>query len=254
MVRTESVRAERNAHEADVAAIGAPGDVELRIDGSKPLTTASIAAVEAVCAAVDSDPATAVLPVYVSGAPGGGWTRGLDVSLVSKWERALRRLERLGATTVAVASGACGGAALDGLLATDYRIATPDTALSLAGDAEATWPGMAVFRLAQQAGGAPVRRAILFGGRIDAGESVGLGLVDELAEDPHRALIAVAERVRALSGAELAIRRRLMAEAASTAFEDALGRHLAACDRVLRRSAARTPRDDHGGADGRIPG
>ena len=218
---------------------------ELRIDGSKPLSKASIAAVEAVCAAVESDPATSVLPVFVSGAPDEGWTHGLDVSLVSKWERALRRLERLDATTVALASGPCGGAALDGLLATDYRIATPDTALSLAGDGEAVWPGMAIFRLAKQAGGTPVRRAILFGGRINASESVELGLVDELAEDPRRALIAVAERLRPLSGAELAIRRRLMSEASSTAFEDALGRHLAACDRVLRQSAARTSHDDH---------
>lgn len=233
------------------------GGLELRIDGSKPLTTASIAAVEAVCAAVESEHAahaTAVLPVYVSGTPSGGWMHGLDVSLVSKWERALRRLERLDAPTVALASGACGGMALDGLLATDYRIATPDTVLSLAGDAEAVWPGMALFRLAQQSGGAAVRRAILFGRPIDAHESAGLGLVDEVAEDPDKVLAAIAERVRTLSGSELAIRRRLMSDAAFTGFEDALGRHLAACDRMLRRAPARTPHDEPGGPDGRRAG
>jgi isomerase DpgB len=252
VVRAESVRTGRNG-QATGAATGAWADVELRIDGSQPLTMASIAAVEAVCATVESDPAAVVLPVHVSGAPDAAWTHGLDVSLVTRWERALRRLERLGVTTVAIASGACGGAALDGLLATDYRVATPDTSLSLAGDGEATWPGMAIFRLAQQAGGALVRRAILFGGQLDAHESVGLGLVDELADDPGKALVAVAERVRTLSGSELAIRRRLMSDAATTSFEDALGRHLAACDRALRRSAARPPQDDPACASGRTP-
>lgn len=232
------VRAQRNDHEAANAMTGARGNVELSIDGSRPLTLASAAAVEAVCAAVESDPAAAVLVVHVSGTPDGDWTRGLDVTLTAKWERALRRLERLDAATVAVAHGACGGAALDGLLAADYRIVTPDASLCLAGDGEAVWPGMALFRLAQQAGGSRVRQAILFGRRITAHESVELGLVDEVAADPHSAVVSLAERVRALSGSELAIRRQLMAAAASTAFEDALGRHLAACDRALRRSAA----------------
>jgi len=168
---------------------------------------------------------------------------------VTRWERALRRLERLGVPTVAVASGGCGGAALDALLATDYRIATPDIRLRLAGDGEATWPGMALFRLAQQTGGSRVRRAILFGGHIDAAQGIALGLVDEVADDPDSALAAVAELVGTLSGAELAIRRRLMSDAASSSFEDALGRHLAACERALRRSAAKAPHEEH-----RLPG
>lgn len=250
-----SVGTVQNEPEATSAATDVRSDVELRIDGSGPLTLAAIAAVEAVCAAVEADDSAVVLPVYVSGTPGEAWTHGLDVSLVTKWERALRRLERIGVLTVAIASGACGGAALDGLLATDYRIATPDTSLSLAGDGDAIWPGMAIFRLAQQAGGGTrVRRAILFGGRIDAAESVELGLIDELADDPGKSLVATAERVRTLSGPELAIRRRLMSDAATTSFEDALGRHLAACDRALRRSAARAPQPDPGRGNGQSPG
>jgi len=217
------------------------GRSELRIDGSKVLTTESVAAVEAACAAAESDKATTVLPVRVTGRPGKDWTHGLDVALVSKWERALRRLERLNVTTVAVASGDCGGLALDALLATDYRIATPDLRLSLLIDGEATWPGMAIFRLAQQAGGTRLRRVILFGAPLDAHESAGLGLVDEVTGDPDTALTVAAEMVSGLSGRELAIRRQLMSDAAITSFEDALGRHLAACDRALRRSAGTAP-------------
>jgi isomerase DpgB len=235
---------ESREHFVASATNGARGDVELRIDGSKSLTLATVAAVEAVCAAVESDQATTVLPVHVSGTPGGAWTHGLDVALVTKWERALRRLEGLGATTVAVASGDCAGVALDALLATDYRIATPGIRLSLPVDGEATWPGMAIFRLAQQAGGTRLRRAILFGAHIDAPDSIDLGLIDELADDPAKALVAVADMVRTLSGRELAIRRQLMFAAATTDFEDALGPHLAACERALRRSATKAPNED----------
>ncbi|NES30227.1 enoyl-CoA hydratase/isomerase family protein [Micromonospora terminaliae] len=224
------------------AANGTRGDVVLRIDGSKPLTTESVAAVEAACSAAESDTSTTMLAVQVTGTPGKDWTYGLEVALVSKWERALRRLERLGVTTVAVASGDCGGLALDVLLATDYRIATPDVRLSLHVDGDATWPGMAVFRLAQQSGGNRLRRAILFGAPLDAQDSLDLGLVDEVTDDLATALTATAEMVGGLSGRELAIRRQLMFDATTTSFEDALGRHLAACDRALRRSATtRTP-------------
>jgi len=213
-------------------------NAELHIDGSTPLTKASVAAVEAACAAVEADKATTMLTVYVTGTANPDWTHGLDVALVTKWERSLRRLERLGVLTLAVASGDCGGIALDGLLATDYRIAAPDLRLLLSVDGGATWPGMAIFRLIQQGGGARIRRAILFGGHIDAHESVDLGLVDEVTDDPDKALQAVAEMVSPLSGRELAIRRQLMFDAATSTFEDALGRHLAACDRALRRSTA----------------
>ncbi|GHJ17424.1 hypothetical protein TPA0908_54190 [Micromonospora sp. AKA38] len=197
----------------------------------------SVAAVDAACTVAESTKATTMLAVHLTGTPGKDWTHGLEVALVSKWERALRRLERLTVTTVAVASGDCGGLALDALLATDYRIATPDVRLSLYVDGEATWPGMAIFRLAQQAGGTRLRRAILFGAHLDATESVDLGIVDEVTGDPAMALTAAAEMVSGLSGREVAVRRQLMFDAPTTSFEDALGRHLAACDRALRRSA-----------------
>ncbi|KOG89867.1 enoyl-CoA hydratase, partial [Streptomyces varsoviensis] len=40
-----------------------------------------------------------------------------------------------------------------------------------------------------------------------------------------------------LSGKDLAIRRQLLLDARTTSFEDALGPHLAACDRLLRGTA-----------------
>jgi isomerase DpgB len=62
--------------------------------------------------------------------------------------------------------------------------------------------------------------------------------VDELTADVEGALAAVADRAGAVDGGELAIRRQLLRDATTISFEEALGGHLAACDRMLRRSAA----------------
>ncbi|WP_234322805.1 enoyl-CoA-hydratase DpgB [Streptomyces sp. NRRL S-350] len=219
--------------------------VTLAIDGTEALSAASVTAVAQACDRVERSPG-ARLVLRVGGTPGPGWTDGLTVGLVSKWERGLRLLERLPALTVAVADGDCGGTALDALLAADYRIATTTARLVVpvtTGGASGTWPGMALYRLARQgAGVAAVRRALLFGEPIDAFRARSVQLVDEVSDDVPGALAAAAERLGALSGAasgaELAIRRQLMFDAGTTAFEEALGVHLAACDRVLRRTAA----------------
>jgi isomerase DpgB len=96
---------------------------------------------------------------------------------------------------------------------------------------------MALYRLARQAGTAAVRRAVLFGIPIEAGEALAMHLVDELTGNAVSALAAAADLARTRPGAELAIRRQLILEAPTVSFEDALGVHLAACDRALRQAA-----------------
>ncbi|ODA70320.1 enoyl-CoA-hydratase DpgB [Streptomyces sp. AVP053U2] len=216
-------------------------DLVLNVDGTKPLTADTVAAITAVCDAAEDRADETLVVVQVHGAPAEAWSEDLTVALVSKWERALRRLERLPAPTVAVADGTCGGTALDALLATDYRIATASVRLTVpVGDGE-TWPGMAVYRLANQAAsGSAVRRAVLFGAPIDAQAALGLHLVDEVTDDVADALARTTARTGGVRGSELAIRRQLILDAATTGFEEALGVHLAACDRTLRRAASGT--------------
>lgn len=214
------------------------GMLTAAIDGTKPLSLAAVKELDTLCDRVEDRPGSGVVTVHVTGAPKPEWTDGLSVVLVTKWERVLRRMERLPVPTLATAAGDCGGPALDAFLATDVRIAAPDTRLLLPLDGEATWPGMAVHRLVQQAGAARVRRAVLFGVPIPAQEALTLGIVDELAEDTTRAIETMTELVAGLSGKELSIRRQLLFDAASMSFEDALGQHLAACDRALRGTAA----------------
>jgi isomerase DpgB len=44
-----------------------------------------------------------------------------------------------------------------------------------------------------------------------------------------------------IAGPELSVRRQLLNEATSSAYEDAIGAHLAACDRELRRIGVAAP-------------
>ncbi|WP_441247489.1 enoyl-CoA-hydratase DpgB [Kitasatospora sp. McL0602] len=207
-----------------------------RIDGSKPLSAEIVALVNALCEQAEDSDGTAVAVLHVSGAPAEGWSAGLPVPLVNKWERALRRLERLDTATVAVATGEVGGTAFELLLATDHRIATGGTSFTLPADDSGVWPGMSVYRLANQVGIAGARRAVLFGAPIPALRALELGLVDELVEEAGQA--KAVEAVAASAGRWTGMRRQLMLDAATTSFETALGSHLAACDRVLRREPA----------------
>jgi isomerase DpgB len=211
-------------------------DLILRVDGSRPLSADSIAELGAVCAAAEDGEAHAFVIVSVSGVPGPHWADDLPVALVSKWERGLRRMERLPAVTIAVAEEDCGGSALDALLSTDYRIMPAWAKLIVPVVAGATWPGMALYRLARQAAGAaPARRAVLFGTPLDAATALAIGVIDEVTGDTKIATERAMEVAAAARGTELAIRRQLLQEALTTSYEDALGVHLAACDRALRR-------------------
>jgi isomerase DpgB len=230
-------------HRADQGNSAGIRDLTLRIDGGRALTAESVAELGALCnRAEDGDAnrqgAGNLVLLLVSGVPGPGWSNDLPVALVSKWERGLRRLERLPAATVAVADGDCGGPALDALLVADYRVMPAGTRLVMPVVAGATWPGMALHRLARQAAGAALARsAILFGTPIEAADARAMGVIDDVAGNAALALEKAMEMVGAASGAELAIRRQLMLEALTTTFEDALGAHLAACDRALRSVA-----------------
>ena len=211
-------------------------DLTISIDGRQPLSSDSVAALATVCDRAEDRGEHGTVIVHVSGAPLASASK-VTMALVSKWERALRRLERLPAATITLAEGDCGGLALEALLATDYRIARNSVRLLVTVPGSVIWPGMALYRLSHQAGAAAVRRAVLFGSPIDAAAALAMGLIDELAADATIAKARAAEVAEAVRDAELAVRRHLMLDASATSFEDSLGVHLAACDRVLRRTA-----------------
>lgn len=238
MVNEEQVK-ETMTETGTISAAYDAATATLTLDGRLPLSSAAVAAVNAACDAAEDGRTAGHLTVRLSGVPAVPQADGATVSLVSKWERALRRFERLPAATFATAEGPCGGLALDLLLCTDRRIADGAASLVMPVENGTTWPGMTLYRLGRShAGAAAVRRAVLFGTAIGAQEAVALQLVDVVADDVEAALAAAVASTASVRGSELAIRRQLLFDAATTSFEEALGAHLAACDRALLQSAA----------------
>jgi isomerase DpgB len=182
--------------------------------------------------------------------PGGDldreWPGPVTIQQVNRWERAVRRLGRLPAAGVGTLDGTCGGPALELALATDFRICTPGLRLLLPVNDGHFWPGMAVHRLVQQVGPARARQLVMWSGDVTAEWAVGAGLVDRVTDDLGTAVHEAAALLGRVSDAELAIRRQLLEEALCTTPEEALGGHLAACDRELRRLAAAPARATSG--------
>jgi isomerase DpgB len=211
-------------------------EANLAIGGSTALSGALIDEVNALCGRVEATQAGTVLLRLGGGCDNACYA--VTVQTVSRWERALRRLERLPAATVAVVDGPCAGPAFDALLTADYRIAAPGAGLRIPPVGAGPWPGMALYRLANQVGAGRARSLALFGTELPAARAAEWGLLDEVVPDPAARSRAVLDAFAGTRGKELAIRRRLLLDAGSTSFEDALGAHLAACDRALRLAAA----------------
>ncbi|WP_329009743.1 hypothetical protein OG271_25885 [Micromonospora rifamycinica] len=191
--------------------------------------------VELLCRRTDEE-RPALLVLRLGG--DGEWPGPVGVHEVNKWERALRRLERLDVLTVAVADGACGPAAVEILFAVDMRAGLAGATLRLAAGADGAWPGMGVYRLAERLGPAAARRLLLATdlGTLSATEALHHGLLDEVVADLAARLAGLH---RAAAGrADVWMRRSLLLSAGQTPFEVALGTHLAACDRVLRSDRA----------------
>lgn len=216
------------------------------IGSDRALTTSLIAELTELCDRAED--AGGTVPVVIGVGDGAGadtgapnasvpWPGTSKIYLVNKWEGALRRLERLGTAVIAVAEGHCTGSALEVLLACDYRIGTPGTTVAVYDESATPWPGMALHRLATQLGVTKARSLVLFGGTMTAEESRAAGVLDEITEDVDAAVAAAKRAAGGLSGSELALRRRLLLDAPSVSFEDALGAHLAACDRTMRQAS-----------------
>ncbi|WP_311137603.1 hypothetical protein [Streptomyces sp. I6] len=127
--------------------------ITLRLDAGQPLPELT-AAVAGACDRAEERADRSVLLVRLPDARAGArtWPGPVDIQQISRWERAVRRLERLPAMSIAVASGACGGPALDLLLVSDYRIGSPDLRLLAPVNDGHFWPGMAVYRISRQLG------------------------------------------------------------------------------------------------------
>ncbi|MEV5161097.1 enoyl-CoA-hydratase DpgB [Streptomyces sp. NPDC053728] len=208
----------------------------VRLDGASPLP-ALTAALDEVSEQAGGLRERAVVVLRFTPAPlqPRAWPGAVSIQEVKRWERALRRMEQLDHVIIAVVEGTCGGPVLDLLLAADYRIAGPGLSLLLPVNEGHFWPGMTLYRLVQHIGLARARRIVLWDSAIELHDATELGIVDQVSENLTEAVHTAAVLRGRLSDRETRIRRRLLEEAASAEYDDALGVHLAACDRELRR-------------------
>ncbi|MGY5208239.1 enoyl-CoA-hydratase DpgB [Nocardia gipuzkoensis] len=214
------------------------------IPADQPLSTELIEAVTAIALRAEDAPRDRPhgVVLYISGPEAGqsfSWPGAVDIGTVGKWEAALRRLEQAPAPIVAAIDGDAYGPAAELLLVADYRILRSGSVLGFATADGGTWPAMALHRLVSQHGAALARTLAIQGRSLSASQALEHGLVDaaidDEAEAETRAVQAGLALFEATVGTEIAISRRLVLDAAVTRFEDALGAHLAASDRALRR-------------------
>jgi isomerase DpgB len=231
--------------------------IEVEIDSRRPLAELT-AAVDDACRRAESSTESPVMVLtFGATAPENRhWPGPALVYEVTRWERAVRRLEQLECVRIAVLPpGICGGPALDLLLVTDYRIAAATSGLLLPINDGQFWPGMAMYRLVQQVGLGRARQLVMWSHKVSATQAQDLGLVDEIAASAPAAADAAAVMLHQITGGDLAVRRQILLEAPTVGFEEALGVHLAACDRELRRlrrsSAAVAGEDGAGGRERR---
>ena len=199
--------------------------------------------VDRFCRALEADDAEPVvvlrLPHVDLTSTQRAWPpRHTTTSDVSKWEKAVRRLESLQLVKLAVGSGRCGGPATDLLLVADYRLAADDFVLLFPVNDGHFFPSMTLYRLAQELPGGHARQLVLWASDMAAARAHELGLIDRVVPLADvRAAEVSCEQLLEMQGAaaELRLRRQLLSGAQQTVHEEALGVHLAACDREFRR-------------------
>jgi isomerase DpgB len=82
----------------------------------------------------------------------------------------------------------------------------------------------------------PARRMIVTGDALNASQAQQLGLIDQVEPDTT-AIAAWIQKLSPVNPVAVALSRRLMLEAYSTPFEDAIGNFLAAQHRAISQSA-----------------
>jgi isomerase DpgB len=215
--------------------------LKIEIDGSSPLSKDLITRLDKACdEAEDRGPRTVML-FHIVGKrdlpASSEWPGNTSTQLVNKWERLLRRIERAGVTTIALVEYACSALALELLLVADVRLISGCGAIRHALAGGNVWPSMALYRLSRQIGEARARKLYLDGTDLTARQAMELNVADGMVNDLAGGLEHIAHLVTNSPLDDFAVRRRLMQDSLSTSFDEALGAHLAACDRALRRTS-----------------
>ena len=210
----------------------------IELDGAGPLSGDLTRQLEGTLDRAEDLGTSAVMVVHVLGHLNPGslrpWPGQSDIQAVTKWERLLRRIERAQSATVVLVEHACSALALELLLVADRRLATRSFSMQYAATGANPWPSMALYRLTRQIGESQARKFLLESSRVAPQQALDLRIIDEVIEHA----VQGEDILGYAPPQDFPIRRRLMQDSLFTSFDDALGAHLAACDRALRRSSS----------------
>jgi isomerase DpgB len=214
---------------------------QIEVNGGGPVCSELTAQLgNAIDQAEDLEPG-AIMLIHLTGhvdpAAVRPWPGQIDVQSVNKWERVLRRIERSNLATILFVERACSAVALDLLVVADRRLAGEDFFVPSRISCGNVWPGMTLYRLARQIGESRARKVALEADGISAQRGIELHIIDEIIDVGTDGADRTARLLRNAPPEDFAIARRLMQDSLSTSFDEALGAHLAACDRALRRSS-----------------
>lgn len=158
--------------------------------------------------------------------------------IVSLWERTLRRIEMADCVIVYVSDGDVYEHSFDLLLIADFRILSRGSKIGFGAGIGANAPGMSLYRLANQIGQAQARRMSLAGRVLGADDAYGLGLADLICDGEAEAVDRAVAEFSGRSSSEVAVRRRLLLEAHTIEYDDAVGAYWAARARHRSRAPA----------------
>lgn len=214
---------------------------QIEVNGSGPVCSELTAHLgNAIDQAEDLGPG-AIMLIHLAGhvdpAAVRPWPGQIDVQSVQKWERVLRRIERSNLATILFVEHACSAVALDLLAVADRRIASGDFFVPSPISGGNVWPSMTLYRLARQIGESIARKAVLEADGISAQRGIELHIIDEIIDVGTDKADRTTRLFRNTPPEDFAVARRLMQDSLSTNFDEALGAHLAACDRTLRASS-----------------
>lgn len=214
-----------------------------RPEADNRIDVAMVRELEEACYYLEDDSAASLVVVRGSA---GCFTEGIDLSEfwldrppdthgLHRWEKALQALEHLKKATVALLEGACRGGGVQLAMACDVRLACQSARLTADEVKMGFLPGMGTWRLPKFVGLGRARELLATGRTLKAAEALQIGLVDRVCPDAEveDALNQTLADLLPVNGTPLALARRLLNEASSTAYENAVGNFLAAQARCI---------------------
>ncbi|MDK1288839.1 enoyl-CoA hydratase-related protein [Pseudoalteromonas umbrosa] len=154
-------------------------------------------------------------------------------TLYPKWEKCIGRLEKLKNVKIVSCPNKVSQFALELLFVADYRVASNQAGLNLAAAQFDIIPTTFIYRAAHLLGDQQAKKLFLFGQSITANEGVNIGLYDELSDSAAEVVERVVNTLTPTLLNQFSIRRRLIADSHNQSIGEALGSHLAACDRLF---------------------